>query len=101
MSSRIHFELQDKQPELATGRNDSRINRHTRAQLTGWRANVDIWVCVNAEMVSKYVNKYASKSEGMSELLKMTFKVIGENLKDDNHPKKPRPKTNQEVCSRA
>ena len=88
LSSRTHFELQDKQPELVTRRNDSRINGHNRAQLTGWRANVDMQVCVNAEMVSKYMTKYASKSEGMSEPLKKTFEVIVEDLKDDDHPKK-------------
>ena len=37
LSSRTHFELHDKQPELVMRRNDSRINEHNRAQLTGWR----------------------------------------------------------------
>ena len=88
LSSRTHFELQDKQPELVTRRNDSRINGHNRARLTGWRANVDMQVCVNAEMVSKYMTKYASKSEVMSGPLKKTFEVIVEDSKDDDHPKK-------------
>ena len=87
-SSRTHFELQDKQPDLVTRQNDSHINGHNGAQLTGWRANVDMQVCVNAEMVSMYMTKYASKSEGMSEPLKKTFEVIVEDLKDDDHPKK-------------
>ena len=75
LSSRTHFELQDKQPELVTRRNDSRINGHNRALLTGRRANVDMQVCVNAAMVSKYMNKYASKSEGMSEPLTRLLKL--------------------------
>ena len=39
-------------------------------------------------MVSKYMTKYASKSEGMSEPRKKTFEVIVDDLKDDDHPKK-------------
>ena len=65
-----------------------RINGHNWDQLTGWRANVDMQMSVTAQMMSKYMTKYASKREGMSEPPKKTFKVIVEDLKNDDHPKK-------------
>ena len=71
---------------LVTRINDSRIIGHNTAQLTGWRANVDMQVSTNAEMVTKYTCKYASKSEVLSEPLKKTFKAIVDDL--DDHPNK-------------
>ena len=91
LASATHFEINEKRkPVLVTRRNDSRINGHNPAQLTGWRTNVDMQVCTNAEMVTKYTCKYASKSAGLSEPLKLkkTFKVIVDDLRDDEHPKK-------------
>ena len=87
--SATHFEINEKRkPVLVNRRNDSRINGHNPAQLTGWRANVDMQVSTNADMVTKYTCKYASKSEGLSEPLKKTFKAIVDDLRDDDHPKK-------------
>ena len=67
LASATHFEINAKRKRvLVTRMNDSRINGHNQAQLTGWRANVDLQVCTNAKMVTKYTCKYASKSEGLS-----------------------------------
>ena len=89
LASATHFEIIEKRkPVFVTRRNDSRINRHNPDQLTGWRANVEMQVCTNAEVVTKYTSKYASKSEGLSEPLKKTFNIIVDDLRHNDHPKK-------------
>ena len=49
LASATYFEINEKRkPVLVIRRNDSRINGHNPAQLTSWRANVDMQVCTNA-----------------------------------------------------
>ena len=77
LASATYFEINEKRKRvLVTRRNDSRINGHNPAQLTGSRANVDMQVCTNAEMVTKCTCKYASKSQGLSEPLNKTSKSL-------------------------
>ena len=52
-------------PTLVTQRNDSRLNRHQRLQLQGWRANCDIQLIIDYHSCLEYITKYASKGEKM------------------------------------
>lgn len=54
------------QPELVTARNDPLINPHSRIQLQGWRANVDLKPVLSIHAALQYISKYASKSEPRS-----------------------------------
>jgi DNA replication protein DnaC len=54
-------------PELITARNDPYINPHSRIQLQGWRANVDLKPILSIHAALQYISKYASKSEPRSE----------------------------------
>ena len=68
------------EPSVDTKRNDPRINTHNPLQLQGWRANVDMQVCVSAYGLAKYVVKYATKSEPQSKTLAQTFQMIVDGL---------------------
>eukprot|EP00118_Oscarella_pearsei_P020682 m.225765 g.225765 ORF g.225765 m.225765 type:complete len:1796 (+) comp40019_c0_seq3:374-5761(+) len=75
-------------PAVETKRNDPRINIHNPLQLQGWRANVDLQVCVDAHAVSKYCVKYATKSEPQSQSLKEIFKTTTGELRAEDGARK-------------
>lgn len=59
--------------EIITNRNDSRINRHQRVQLQGWRGNCDVSVVLDYNSCLEYLTKYASKPEKLSSVAKDAF----------------------------
>ena len=64
---------------IKTRRNDGLINSHSRMQLLGWRANVDIQLVINRFVCLTYMLKYTSKAEKESKGLKdLMRKVITE-----------------------
>ena len=64
------------EPELLTKRNDPYVNSHNPMQLQGWRANVDMQVCLNARRVAEYCAKYASKPESRSVPMREAFNEL-------------------------
>ena len=75
---------EDNDPVLLTARNDGLINSFNPAQLSAWRANVDMQYCVSRRKVIEYCAKYATKSEPRSQSLKEIFATIVRNLKEDS-----------------
>ena len=69
--------------QIATKRNDTRLNNHQRLQLQGWRANCDIQVVTDYHACVEYLAKYAAKSETRSHLLKQIFDNIVKNSEDN------------------
>ncbi|MCL7022582.1 hypothetical protein MKW94_006297, partial [Papaver nudicaule] len=47
-------------------RNDARVNSHNRAVLQAWRGNIDWSPVTTVDSVTKYIGKYAAKSEPAS-----------------------------------
>jgi len=70
------------QPELITKRNDSFINPHSRLQLQGWRANVDLKLILSIHAALQYIAKYASKAEPRS----AAFSEILNQILSDSEP---------------
>jgi hypothetical protein len=64
------------QPELVTARNDPLINPHSRLQLQGWRANVDLKPILSIHAALQYISKYASKAEPRSAAFSEIFNEI-------------------------
>ena len=58
---------------IVTKRNDSRLNRHQRLQLQGWRANCDIQIVIDYHACLEYLVKYTSKAEKASSVVKNAF----------------------------
>ena len=52
---------------FAAVRNDPWLNQHARLILLGWRANVDLQPVLDREAARRYISKYASKPESLSE----------------------------------
>jgi hypothetical protein len=52
---------------FAATRNDPWLNQHSRTVLLGWRANVDLQPVLDRQAAIKYVSKYASKPEVLSQ----------------------------------
>ena len=50
-------------PELVIAKNNPYINPHSRIQLQGWRANVDLKPILSIHAALQYIFKYASKLE--------------------------------------
>ena len=48
-------------------RNDAWLNQHSRAILIGWRANTDLQPVLDCNAAIKYISKYVSKPETMSD----------------------------------
>ncbi len=67
---------------LSTARNDPLINSFNPAQLSAWRANVDMQYCISRHKVIQYCAKYATKSEPRSKLLKAIYKSIVQGLNE-------------------
>lgn len=65
--------------QIATKRNDTRLNNHQRLQLQGLRANCDIQVVTDYHACLEYLAKYAAKSETRSHLLKQVFDNLVKN----------------------
>ena len=77
---------QDDEPVVLTARNDSLLNAYNTVQLSAWRANVGMQYVVSRENVTKYVAKYATKSESRSKALKEVYGTIMKNISDDGTP---------------
>ena len=59
--------------KIVTSRNDTRLNRHQRIQLQGWRANCDINVGIDYHACVEYLAKYTSKGETISNVARDAF----------------------------
>ena len=79
---------EDGEPVVLTARNDSLLNGHNPVQLSAWRANVDLQYVVSRQKVTKYVAKYATKSEPMSKALQEVYRSIMKSVNDDGTPLK-------------
>ena len=66
--------------KIVTARNDSRLNRHQRLQLQGWRANCDINVVIDYHSCVEYLTKYASKAEKLSNVARDAFVSVVNKL---------------------
>lgn len=66
---------------MVTKRNDPKINPHSRIQLQGWRANVDLKPILSIHAALQYVSKYASKAEPRSEAFS---NILGNILKESS-----------------
>ena len=72
------------QPELVTARNDQYINPHSRLQLQGWRANVDLKPILSTHAALQYISKYASKAEPQSEAFSDVLnQILNESKPED------------------
>jgi hypothetical protein len=72
------------QPELVTRRNDQYINSHSRLQLQGWRANVDLKPILSIHAALQYVAKYASKAEPRSSAFSdILDRILSESQPED------------------
>ena len=71
-------------PVLVTKRNDPLVNDHNTTQLSTWRGNVDMKVCVSRRKVIDYVAKYATKSEPRSKALREVYSNIVKKGDDCN-----------------
>ena len=79
---------EDGEPVVLTARNDSLLNGYNPVQLSAWRANVDLQYVVSQQKVTKYVAKYAIKSEPMSKALQEVYRSIMKSVNDDGTPLK-------------
>ena len=72
---RVHTKdgTQRYKAKVVTARNDTRLNRHQRLQLQGWRANCDISIIIDYHSCIEYLTKYASKSEKISSVVRDSF----------------------------
>ena len=52
---------------FAAVRNDPWLNQHARVVLLAWRANVDMQPVLDREAARRYISKYASKPEALSD----------------------------------
>ena len=74
-------------PKIVLKRNDTRVNRHQRIQLQGWRANTDIQPIIDYTACLEYLAKYASKPEKLSDVVRDAFVHVVDNLKGTEHIK--------------
>lgn len=65
-SSRIVLNEETGRFELLLKRNDPRLNNHMPFISVLWRANIDVTPIVSVEAVVRYIAKYASKHEPLS-----------------------------------
>ena len=72
---------------IVSKRNDTRVNRHQRIQLQGWRANCDIQLIIDHHACVEYLAKYASKGEKMSSVVRDAFVSVVSKLNDNTDPK--------------
>ena len=66
--------------KIVTARNDTRLNRHQRLQLQGWRANCDINVVIDYHSCVEYLTIYASKPEKLSNVARDAFVSVVNKL---------------------
>jgi ATP-dependent DNA helicase PIF1 len=52
---------------FSPARNDPWLNQHSKPVLLGWRANVDLQPVLDRDAAIKYISKYASKPETVSD----------------------------------
>ena len=74
-------------PIIVSERNDSRVNRHQRLQLQGWRANCDIQLVIDHHACIEYLAKYASKGEKLSSVVHDAFVNVVSKLRNHSDPK--------------
>ncbi|XP_065061670.1 LOW QUALITY PROTEIN: uncharacterized protein LOC135688681 [Rhopilema esculentum] len=67
--------------KVVTARNDTRLNRHQRIQLQGWRANCDINVVIDYHACIEYLAKYTSKGEKISNVARDAFISVVRSIK--------------------
>ena len=79
---------EDGEPVVLTACNDSLLNGYNPVQLSAWRANVDLQYVVSRQKVTKYVAKYATKSEPMSKALQEVYRSIMKSVNNDGTPLK-------------
>ena len=79
---------EDGEPVVVTAHNDSLLNGYNPVQLSAWRANVDLQYVVSRQKVTKYVAKYATKSEPRSKALQDEHRSIMKSINDDGTPLK-------------
>jgi len=68
-----------------TARNDQYINPHSRLQLQGWQANVDLKPILSIHAALQYISKYVSKSEPQS----AAFSDILNRILSESQPEDP------------
>ena len=86
--SHIHHLPGGRRASGITARNDSLLNGYNPVQLSAWRANVDLQYVVSRQKVTKYVAKYATKSEPRSKALQEVYRSIMKSINDDGTPLK-------------
>ncbi|PKB97949.1 hypothetical protein RhiirA5_244077, partial [Rhizophagus irregularis] len=65
-------------------RNDQYINSHSRLQLQGWWANVDLKPILSIYAALQYVAKYASKAEPRSSAFSDVLnRILSESQPED------------------
>ncbi len=74
----------DGEPMVLTRRNDNLLNGYNSVQLSAWRANVDMQYVVSRQTVTKYVAKYATKSEPQSTAVQEVYRNIMKSVDDDD-----------------
>ena len=74
--------------KIVTARNDSRLNRHQRLRLQGWRANCDINVVIDYHSCLEYFTNYASKAEKLSNVARDAFISVVNKADRQMDPKK-------------
>ena len=79
---------EDGEQVVLTARNDSLLNGYNPVQLSVWRANVDLQYVVSRQKVTKYVAKYATKSEPRSKAIQEVYRSIMKSIIDDGTPLK-------------
>ena len=79
---------EDGEPVVLTARNDCLLNGYHPVQLSAWRANVDLQYVVSRQKVTKYVAKYATKSEPRFKALQEVYRSIMKSINDDGTPLK-------------
>ena len=71
-------------PVIVLQRNDTRLNKHQRIQLQGWRANCDIQPIIDYNACLEYLTKYASKGESLSSVARDAFVSVVNNAAATN-----------------
>ena len=66
--------------ELATKRNDARVNSHNRTMLQHWRGNIDVQIVLDARVCARYLAKYSTKGEVKSKAYLDACSKVGDSI---------------------
>ena len=82
--SKLYIDTESGEKKFEPQRNDDRVNSHNRYILQLWRENIDWQPVLLAHVVIKYIAKYASKVEKISQTYHqmLTWLENIENLDD-------------------